>query len=642
MLATKLLPIHRRHSSSGALALLGLMLSASSALAGDVFVDPGVYGRHAKASPPPVITAPDMMLAAPDFQFRRGNVEKTKGVAETVATAKRSVKMATGYDGTADIHTYAILGAVKTPQFMMLGAGRYDTAGTFDDANGAETHFGYNRDTEQVVLGYTPDAETSVRLVGLHDDIQDEKNPHYSLDLKTSDRKVSKLMVAKKNLFGEGTVFDLDLGVMDFNRRADNYSLRGNSSTKLRVAVDKTAFNGAAKAGFTAGGFENMLTLSGEYSNHKARRYNVSNGDAVNAERLPDIDRTEAGLSFDSKTMLTEGGEFSGGLRYDIVHSSPNRAYSTVSGGPAGLHNVNPATLYSTYYGVTELEATDHNVSGRLRYEQALAGSGTSLYGDLSYITRSGDNLEKYHGVSGPYANRWIGNPQIDPEKHAKTEIGFTHEGDGYLGYGRKKPGSGLGESVRIAGKLYYDKVYDFISLDRALGQDGVLESDRAIIYRNVDATFFGAEADFQWNVTRKWATRLNLAYTWAENDTDNRAVYQIAPFEANLLVDYTDRLGTIGTWNIGSRLRLVADQNRLDDDSSQAIGFDESTGGFGVLDLYSGVQLHDRIALTLSVDNVFDKSYREFLKGDHVEDPTKSTVYMPGRTAYLRLVGNF
>ena len=376
-----------------------------------------------------------------------------------------------------------------------------------------------------------------------------------------------------------------------------------------------------------------------------ARRYNVTNGGQVNAVRMPDVDRDTLALNLETERPLDEEGasRLKGGLRFERVTTEPGAADETPDGGPnPALFNINPRTLYNNYYGVTDLDATDNNLSGRLRYEYDIVPLDLTLYGDLSRLTRSGDNVEKYHAVSGAFTSRWIGNPQIAPEKHNKAEIGFVHENGDFLGYQRMRPGAGPFDSVRISGSVYFDRIDDFISLDRARGQSGIQVSDGALVYRNIDADWLGATADLQWNPTRHWSGRANASWQYAENTTDNRALYQIAPLEADLIADYQDNFGSLGSWNAGAKLRLAVDQDRMDDDTSTGSGFDEHTGGFGVLDLYAGMQIYNRMSLSFGIDNVFDKDYREYIRGTHVDNPAKTTVYAPGRALWIRFSSNF
>jgi len=249
--------------------------------------------------------------------------------------------------------------------------------------------------------------------------------------------------------------------------------------------------------------------------------------------------------------------------------------------------------------------------------------------------------IERWHALSGPTANRWIGNPDLNPEKHYKAEVGVNFKGDGYKDYQRSKP---QGSAWQAGFSTYYDKVDDFVTLDKARGQSGVLQSDSATISRNVDATLMGASAELAWNINTNLSTRVVANYTYGENDSDNRPLYQVRPFETYWLVDYQDDLGVIGTWNVGAKLRYSGRQSRLDDDTLTGLGMDNdgTSGAFTTLDLYGGLQLYNQVGLSLGVDNVFDKQYNEHLTGTHVANTGRTAVTAPGRSFFVRAVASF
>ena len=195
-----------------------------------------------------------------------------------------------------------------------------------------------------------------------------------------------------------------------------------------------------------------------------------------------------------------------------------------------------------------------------------------------------------------------------------------------------------LTDAWSVSGAMRASYVEDFITRDRARLQPGVLQDDRALIFRNVDVSMLTAELDATWNLTPRLSTRANLIYTLAENTSDDRPLYGIAPLEANLLIDYSDRLATFGSWSVGGKLRLVADQNRVDDDLNSGAGFDQGeTDSFAVLDLYAGVQLYDRVGLRVGVENVFDTTYEEHVARDTLDSIQRQRITAPGRSVFVR-----
>jgi iron complex outermembrane recepter protein len=82
------------------------------------------------------------------------------------------------------------------------------------------------------------------------------------------------------------------------------------------------------------------------------------------------------------------------------------------------------------------------------------------------------------------------------------------------------------------------------------------------------------------------------------------------------------------GGTNAGVDIDLVARQNRLSP-------FDQGTAGYGLLDLYGGVEPHlgaRPIRIEVQVRNALDTAYRDFLSR------YKAFALNPGRNILLRL----
>ena len=151
-------------------------------------------------------------------------------------------------------------------------------------------------------------------------------------------------------------------------------------------------------------------------------------------------------------------------------------------------------------------------------------------------------------------SQRWVGNPTLDPEIHHQFDVGLNwRTGDWEAG-----------------GDLFYNRVSDFILRDLAHGQPGILLSDNATIYRNVDATLYGLELEVTRHWTHGWESRATLAYVHAENTTDSRAIAQIPPLEVSLALDYRQ-----DSWSGGAELRGAARQTRVDSDPVTGSGLD-------------------------------------------------------------------
>ncbi|MCR6629808.1 MAG: TonB-dependent receptor [Magnetospirillum sp.] len=324
------------------------------------------------------------------------------------------------------------------------------------------------------------------------------------------------------------------------------------------------------------------------------------------------------------------------GLRYDAIGMSAADVHSRP--GAPGVYSSTPQELYDRYYGANrDNDSLDHNISGRLRAEQSVA-PGALAFVDLSRMVRSPDHTERYNANGGPAPLVEVGNPTLDPEAHYKAALGGSVSGGGYKGYGRASaPGA-----WQVEASTWHDRVADFVTIDMARGQSGVAVATGGQVYRNVDAAISGISADLRSILAEHLAVRLNLTGQRGRNLTDHRPLYQVPPLEANLFLDTFGGDADFG-WNAGTRLRAVAAKRAVDSSFATGSGMDTAgpAGGFATVDVYGGVSFGDSVAVTLGVDNVFDKLYREHLKAT----PMTSTGIMPnapGRTLVLRALVTF
>ena len=522
-----------------AIALLGPM---ASAIADSPFVNTEHLKPHVFMGPPEIIPANKVLLAPAEHQFMQRTVEPTPGAAASVAGAKRPLKAAGGYDGRSGARTYAAQAAHRVAVGYGMAAVRHDDAATYEDGSGRRVGFGYERSSGQLALGWTPNRDIELKVVGVADLLDNDRQPHHALDAVKTDRMVGKAFLTFRHV-GPFDELEWRFAAKDLDRAANNFKLRPQTATDLRTDVDLRAYEIGGTGKFKTGTFDNAVGFDAETNRHDAVRFNVTAGDIINSFRFPDVARDSVNVWGETGTNLGNGTRLKAGLRYDYQYSEPDKAHLVP--GTAALFQLSAAQLYKIYYGVTDMGVVDHNVSGRLRLEHDVTPDVT-LFGDLSRLVRNPNNIERWHALSGPAASRWVGNPSLDAEKHHKAEAGVHWKGPDYRGYGRKGPEDGTFLSSgawRLGLSGFYDKVDDFVTLDRARGQSGVLLADSATVARNVDATKAGVELHAEWTLTRNLSTRALAVFTYGENDSDDRALYQVPPFEANWLVDYTDDL---------------------------------------------------------------------------------------------------
>ncbi|WP_250314315.1 TonB-dependent receptor [Neisseria sp. Marseille-Q6792] len=160
---------------------------------------------------------------------------------------------------------------------------------------------------------------------------------------------------------------------------------------------------------------------------------------------------------------------------------------------------------------------------------------------------------------------------------------------------------------------------------------------------RNIDAIRLGGEIEVKWQFAPNWSIASNLAYTYGKNRTDGKPLAQTPPLEWNNTLAFDN-----GKFSAGALWKVVAKQNRYAKGQGNIIGQDiGASAGFGVLSVNAGWKFNKYATLQGGVDNVFNKTYAEFVsRSGGFVDPAagiKTTrVNEPGRTAWLRLQAKF
>lgn len=622
------------------------------------FLERGVQHRDSR----PLATTPlaDFATAPGDMPYRNDALRPPGGTLAALRGNADPIKGAVGYGGpgnTVEGYGQAIW---RGASGYIRGFGRAVRAGDdYEDGDGADIPFAYRRNSQQLVLGLTPTAQTEIFGVVLRDEIDDDRTPSAGLDTIRTDRIVGRVGFEQRDGFGLFERVRGEVRVRSAEREHNNFGLRGLTGRRIAVDVQRRFVDGRLFADRSAGGLDHRLGVDWRYETRDGeRRADSAIGSAAPtldlraASLFPDIAMLEVGPSYEAAFSASPDDHLRLGLGYRHVRATA-RDVDTAGEGPfANLAAGLPSTArnaYAYYYGERDVAQTDHLLKARLLYQREALDDRVTLFGELGRNDRAADTKERYWAGITPIpqaANRTIGNPGLRPEKHYEAGLGATIDGPDWIAFGRaRRTGDRLltgAWSLSAAMRGAY--VDDFITRDQARGQEGVLQNDGALIFRNVGAALATVELDAQWNLTPQLSTRAHLVFSYGENLDDDRPLYGIAPFEANLLVDYTDRLGAIGTWSVGGKLRLTADQNRVDDDAATGAGLDDGpTEGFAVLDLYAGAQIYDRIGLRVGVENIFDATYREHIARSTLDfAQARGRVNAPGRSVFIRSTASF
>ncbi len=511
----------------------------------------------------------------------------------------------------------------------------------YEDGNGQEVRSSYGHKQGGLILGMLPTEDSMIEFTVERNDFSDALYPGAGMDSPEEDGNLYRLRYENMLEAGFADNVRVTTYLSDVDHLMDNYSLRtapkymmwhpqaGQDMKRATPTTSKTTGGRVVlESNLDSASWEYGVDLQNNERNGVIN--NMDSGIAVPITLIwPDVTIRQVGLFAEATSDLSDNQALKYGLRVDRVDVSTDKAGDRVGMMPLGGHSANQS--YQEYYGITAADKAETNIGGLLRFEQQL-GSGMSLFVGFSRSVRTADSSERamnkwipVMGTAPPMAQtsmlatRWIGNPGLEPEKHHQIDIGI----------GQKS------ETLDWSAVVFYDEVSDYILRDSARGQAGILQSDNADIYRNVDAELKGLELEGKIKLANMFDLGGSLAYVNATNTTDNdRNIAQTPPLNGKVQLDYD-----ANRWGAGVRFRFAAKQDEIDMLSKQEVG---ETDSWTVFDVYGNYQVTDRLNLRFGVDNVLDEAYAEHSSRSNLMDPNAIKVNEPGASYWLKVSASF
>ncbi|MBO6561648.1 MAG: TonB-dependent copper receptor [Nisaea sp.] len=492
-------------------------------------------------------------------------------------------------------------------------------ADNYDDGDGNEVRSSFSQRSIDTVLGYEKDDGAAVSLGAGFASTEDALFEGAAMDAPVDDSRTLRGKVRLPVAAGSFTEVRAEGFATGVEHVMDNYSLRTRTAPMaMRVDSESDTFGGSLAADLAVGSAALTVGLDYQHNRREAERYSGmsdSNVNTLNSLMWPDTEIGQLGLFAEStmdvaqKTRLVLGG------RYDRVEASLGRADEVVAS-----KGRSPNDLYRMYYGETGDDRSENNFGGLARLEYDLTDS-TVLHAGFSRSVRTADATERSM-ASDMMASSWVGNPDIKPEAHHQLEAGLSTRDDGWS----------------FGATAYVDRVSDFILRDSARGQSGVLLSNGATVYRNVDALLSGLTVSGDYRFAGNWVLAGDATYTYGENLDEDGPLAQIPPLEGSLSLAYRG-----DGWEVGTVFRGALKQTRVDDDPSTGSGRDaDKTPAWFTQDLYASVETFTPFEVRVGVTNLFDRDYAYHLNRSNSFDATEVQVDEPGRSFYLRATARF
>jgi len=362
--------------------------------------------------------------------------------------------------------------------------------------------------------------------------------------------------------------------------------------------------------------------------------------------------RTEAIFHFE-KSYLYSGAD----LRVESAEGERSRSFlmgpnmgKTMFDNVWQKSTINRAGIFGEYHYAMQKY---HIVfSGRLEYNQADASEATDnfnmLYSGVSksqinpgislggiYSINDQTNLSAWLGRaqrSGSITERFInyfpvgldpyemlGNPGLNPEINNQIDLSLNWKKDETK------------VQVSIFGSYLTDYISSSIRSDltpRLPNSPGVRQ------FTNLDKAFVtGFEFTWNQNIFENINHRLNVAYTYGEDLSENTPLPEIPPLDARYAISSAF---FSNNFHPEIAVRHVMKQDRI----STEYGEKESEA-FTLFDLNLMYKVSQVVNFTAGIQNVLDEAYYEHLNRS-VRDATAKPIYAPGRNIFATLNLNF
>ena len=462
----------------------------------------------------------------------------------------------------------------------------HNEADDYKDGDGKRVHSNFKRDSQMLQLGVTPTENTTI--AGTYE--RSRAKVAYAdrmMDGSKFDRDAWNVRFTQRNLTPWFSELELRYGKSEIDHVMDTYSLRtirNPAGMQIKNANNpkRNTDTGRLKATFDWDKLNLQTGLDYLDDVHVVR--NERGGDGYRHKPyMPNQSFKQWGIFTEAAWQQTDKQRWVAGLRHDQVKAH----YDTAS--------VTDPVLKHQKFNLD---------SGFLRWERN-TDNGLKYYAGFGIAERAPDYWERLRSEK----------KAIHAEQNRQIDAGIIW----------KRP------NLHVSVSVFGSDVKNFILMERQGMNLGV---------RNINASRFGGEAEVKWTFAPNWEIGSSLAYTYGKNRTDGKPLAQTPPLEWNNTLAFDN-----GKFSAGALWRVVAKQNRYSKGQGNIVGQDiGASSGFGVLSLNAGWKFSKYATLQVGIDNVFNKTYAEFVsKGG---DPSAGTqtlrVNEPGRTAWLRLQAKF
>ena len=491
---------------------------------------------------------------------------------------------ASGLVGSFGRHDEVVDATAGDKGYFINFAGSNSHSQDYKDGNGNKVHSQYSRYSASTTLGLTPDDNKRFEITAL-------RSNGYA---DYADRTVDGKEFLRENITFKSEIKNVSnlIEKIDF-QISDNYVDHTMQRDGFMSGVAMTVRHNTNAARVSS-----VLNLADTLKAQLGADYSISTHSNNGMTGLPvfsDDAELESHAVFGEITKkLSDMDSVIGGVRLEHWRAYDNAASNGMMSNPTRGKS-----------------RTDNLASGFARYESVLSSIPNAKgYVGLGRSERMPDYWELISNSSG---QQFL---TLNTEKTNQLDFGVIQKTDSSL----------------MSASLFYNKIKDYVMV--------AYSNNSATGVSNVDATTYGGELSVIQYVMPKWKLGTSVAYTHGKNDTSNTTLAQVAPLEGRISLNYE-----YGKYTHGGVLRLVAAKDKYDANNGGIAGYDiGKTGGFGVFSLNTTYKRDKRTTLSAGIDNLFDKTYAEFISRTGTVSGVTGMGYVPntrvnepGRTAWLK-----
>lgn len=524
----------------------------------------------------------------------------------------------------------------------------HNESGDYKDGAGNRVHSNFKRDSQMVQLGVTPTENTTI--AGTYE--RSRGKAAYAdrmMDGSKFDRDAWNIRISQRNITPWLSEIEARYGSSEIDHVMDTYSLRTirDSSTGMQIKKannpKRRTDTGNLKATFD---WDNVNLQTGiDYMRDRHTERN-GNENYASSPFKPTQSFDQLGGFAEAAWQRTDKQKLIAGLRHDqITGTYEDKADSdplkkTKYPLTSGFFRFEQTTGNTKYYAGLGIAQRAPDYWERKKSENLRLRKETNRQLDAGLIWNSGN----WHVSASVFAGKVDDFIIVEPKPMTHHTAGSApthshHTGHHHTGSTPTTPATGVPAGSHTP------------TTPAAGGHPGTPATSGHASHhhgadlsaRNIDAIRLGGELEVKWQFAPNWSIASNLAYTYGKNRTDGKPLAQTPPLEWNNTLAFDN-----GKFSAGALWKLVAKQNRYAKGQGNIIGQDiGASAGFGVLSVNAGWKFNKYATLQAGVDNVFNKTYAEFVsRSGGFVDPAagiKTTrVNEPGRTAWLRLQAKF